>query len=77
MGDSSALSNIKGVDNCPRTNVLGGGGGYYGLLESIASIFYIYIDIGEWIAGNQDGPCLIIRRATQPPPPPKLALFSH
>ena len=44
--------------NCiPRTNVLGGGGGYYGL-------------VGDRIAGKQDGPSLIIEAPSPPPPPP-------
>ena len=36
----------------------------------IASIFYMYIDIGERMPGKQDGPSLIIYGPPSPPPPP-------
>ena len=39
-------------------------------LEWIASNSYMYIDIGERIAGKQDGPSLIIEGPPRPPPPP-------
>ena len=37
----------------------------------IASIFYMYIDIGERMPGKQDGPGPIIYGPPRPPPPPK------
>ena len=36
----------------------------------IASIFYMYIDIGERMPGKQDGPSRIIYGPPSPPPPP-------
>ena len=38
----------------------------------IVSIFYMYVDIGERIAGKQDGLSLVICAIQPPPPPPPL-----
>ena len=43
----------------------------------IASIFYMKIDIGERIAGKQDGPGPIIYGLPRPPPPPRIAKNTH
>ena len=57
-----------------------GRGGYYGLVvvtqpydQRIASIFYMYIDIGEWIVGKQVVPILLIEGVPSPPPLPRIA----
>ena len=36
----------------------------------MASVFDMYIDMGERISGKQDGPILIIEGPPAPPPPP-------
>ena len=41
--------------------------------ERIASIFYIYINIGEWIVGKQVVPILLIEGVPSPPPPTRIA----
>ena len=45
----------------------------------IASLFYMYIDMGERIAGKQDRPSLIIEGPQQAPPPnsQKCIFYSH
>ena len=55
---------------------------YLGLIlkmsYQIASLFHMYIDMGEWIAGKQDRFSLIIEDPLRAPKiPPKYTFFLH
>ena len=87
------ILNVSTCHYIPRTNVLLGGGGVLWLCHRYVatqtlhqthenpywstSTCYMYIYIGERIAGTKDEPNLIFEYQPSPPPPPRLAKTAY